>query len=79
MVREKMTLVKEVPAGKLDWLDIGKGVVMAILVPALLIVQQSLDKGELTFNWKAIAMAAVAGGVSYLIKNFATSSVKEVK
>lgn len=79
MVREKMTLVKEVPAGKLSWLDIGKGVVMAILVPALLIVQQSLDKGELTFNWKAIAMAAVAGGVSYLIKNFATSSVKEVK
>ena len=74
-----MTLVKEVPAGKLDWLDIGKGVVMAILVPALLIVQQSLDKGELTFNWKAIAMAAVAGGISYLIKNFATSSVKEVK
>lgn len=73
-----MTLVKEVPAGKLDWRDIGKGIVMAVLVPALLIVQQSLDRGELTFNWKAIAMAAIAGGVGYLLKNISTSSVKAV-
>jgi hypothetical protein len=75
---EKTTRVEVTPAGKLNWLDVGKGIIMAVLVPALVVVQQSLDKGELVFNWKAIAMAAVAGGVAYLLKNLATPSVKEV-
>jgi uncharacterized membrane protein len=55
--------------GSLKWRDIFRGLIMAVLTPVLVIVQQSLDKGEITFNWKFIAISAIAGGVGYLIKN----------
>ena len=54
----------------LNWSDILKGLLMAVLTPSVLIIQQSLDAGVLTFNWKQIGMAAVAGGFAYLVKNF---------
>jgi hypothetical protein len=50
--------------------DIVRGLIMAVLTPAVLIIQQSLEAGTLTFNWKQIAMASVAGGLAYLVKNF---------
>lgn len=53
----------------LGWRDILKGLIMAIITPALVVAQQSLDKGDFTFNWKYVAMASMAGGVAYLIKN----------
>lgn len=56
----------------LNWKDILKGLIMAILTPAAWVIQQSLDAGTLVLNWKQIAMAAVAGGLSYLVKNFFT-------
>lgn len=54
----------------LKWRDIVRGFILAVLTPALLIIQQSLEAGSLTFNWHQIGMAAVAGGGAYLIKNF---------
>lgn len=51
--------------------DFVKGALMAVLIPSLLIIQQSLDKGEFTFNWKLIGMTAVGSFVGYLLKNFA--------
>lgn len=60
-----------------DWI---KGALMAALTPALVIIQQSIDAGIWTFNWKAIGMAAIAGGVAYLLKNLLEpSKVVEVK
>lgn len=56
-----------------DWL---RGLLMAVAVPALLIIQQSIAAGEMTFNWAAIGMAAVSGLVAYLLKNFLTDDVK---
>jgi len=56
-----------------DWL---KGLLMAIAVPVLLAVQQSLEAGELTLKWKQLLMAAISGLVAYLIKNFFTDDVK---
>ena len=56
----------------LNWNDFGKGLLMAVLTPVLVLVQQSVDAGSLVFNWKSLAIAAVAGGVGYLIKNFFT-------
>lgn len=53
--------------------DFLKGLVMAILVPAVLIIQQSLDSGTLVLDWKAIAMASISGALAYLMKNFFTS------
>lgn len=53
----------------LNWLDFGKGLIMAILTPATVIVIESLKLGTLTFNWEHIGSAALAGGVAYLTKN----------
>ena len=63
---------------KLDFADILKGLLMAILTPAVVIIQQSLELGILTFEWKSIATASIGGGLAYLLKNFLTPQ-KEVK
>jgi hypothetical protein len=60
--------------GKLDIKDIVKGLVMAVLTPAVFVLQQSIEAGTFTFNWHQVALAAVAGGFGYLIKNFFTNS-----
>lgn len=59
--------------------DFLRGLVMALIVPALLIIQQSITAGELVFNWKSIWMASVAGGVGYLLKNLFTDDIKVAK
>jgi len=56
----------------LNWLDIAKGLLMAILTPVVVIVQQSIEAGVFTFDWKSIGLAAIGGGVAYLVKNFFT-------
>jgi len=55
---------------RLDYKDLAKGLLIAILTPALLVIQQSLSDGHLVFNWNNILAVALAGGLSYLIKNF---------
>ena len=55
--------------------DFLKGFAMAVIVPALLAVQQSLAAGVLTINWKALGITAVASFIGYLIKNFFTNDV----
>jgi hypothetical protein len=50
--------------------DFWKGLIMAVLVPVITIITQSLEAGTLTFNWKAIGIAAIAGFMGYLTKNF---------
>jgi ABC-type uncharacterized transport system substrate-binding protein len=50
--------------------DFWKGLIMAVLTPVVTIVYKSIEAGSLTFNWKAILMAAVAGFMGYLMKNF---------
>jgi hypothetical protein len=55
--------------GEISFRDIARGLIIAAGTSALLVVQQSIDSGELVFNWKAISMAAISGGVAYLIKN----------
>ena len=55
--------------------DFLKGIVLAVLVPALLAIQQSLQAGELTINWRALGIAAVAAFIGYLIKNFFTNDI----
>jgi hypothetical protein len=57
---------------KIDWRDVGKGLILAIGTPVLVIIQQSISAGSFVFDWKVIGMAAVGGGVTYLLKNFFT-------
>lgn len=63
----------------LNWLDLGKGLLMAVLTPAVVIVQQSIESGEFTFDWKSIALASFAGGCAYLVKNFFTKPTQNVQ
>ena len=60
----------------LDHIDFLRGLLMAALSPALVLFQQSIDAGQIVINWKLLAMAGVAGGVGYLIKNFFTDPGK---
>lgn len=60
----------------LNWADIFKGLLMAILTPAVVIIQQSLESGILIFDWKSIVTASIGGGLAYLLKNFFTKPVE---
>lgn len=56
----------------LNFRDLAKGLLMAVLTPAVVIVQQSLESGVFTTDWKSLGLASLAGGVAYLVKNFFT-------
>ena len=61
----------------LSVLDFLKGLLIAALTSGAMILQQGLDAGNLdTVNWKTVLMAAVGGGLSYIIKNFFTDFTK---
>ena len=52
--------------------DILKGLLMSVLTPVVVLVQQSIEAGNLVFDWKSLLIAGVGGGLAYLIKNFFT-------
>lgn len=58
----------------LNWADLGKGLIVAILTPVIVAIQQSLESGVLTLDWKVLGISAVGGGVAYLTKNLFTQS-----
>jgi len=62
----------------LDFKDILKGLLMSVLTPVIVIIQQSIESGVFTLDWKSIGLAAIGGGVAYLVKNFFTQP-KEIK
>ena len=64
--------MKQSPLFTLNWNDALKGLIMAVATPALFLIQQTIANGQFVFNWKQVGMAAVAGGVAYLFKNFFT-------
>lgn len=55
----------------LNWRDILKALLIAMITPVIFIFQQELDSGNFP-SWKAIGMAAVSGAAAYLVKNFFT-------
>jgi hypothetical protein len=55
--------------------DFIKGAILAVIVPVLVTVQQSLDNPEKVLNWKVIGMTAVGTFIGYLIKNFLSNDV----
>lgn len=59
--------------------DIVKGLVMAIILPVLTIIMQSINAGSLIFDWKSIGISAIGGLVGYLIKNFFTPGAVVIK
>ena len=56
--------------------DILRGLLIAILTPILVLIQQSIEAGNLVFEWKSLLIEGVGGGLAYLIKNFFTKPVE---
>ena len=54
-----------------DW---WRGFIVAIVMVPLTIIYDSVMTGGLTFDWKKIVAAAIAGGIAYIIKNLATGA-----
>lgn len=66
--------MKQSPMFQLNWNDLLKGLIMAVLTPMALLVEQTIETGSMTFNWHSIAIAGAAGFMAYIIKNFLTPS-----
>lgn len=60
--------------GTLNWSDLLKGFVVAVLSSVLTTVYTSFQSGSLSFDWKAIGLVAGTSGLGYLIKNLLTPS-----
>ena len=60
--------------------DIFKGLIMAAGTTAAAVLQKVLDAymngGELTYNWKTIAMASAGAAATYIIRKFLVDDVK---
>ncbi|MCY7291353.1 MAG: hypothetical protein LH615_04140 [Ferruginibacter sp.] len=58
--------------------DLSKGLIIAVLTSVLTVIFQSLQLGELNFNWKLILLTALTSSVAYLLKNLATNNEGEI-
>jgi hypothetical protein len=59
--------------------DILKGLVIAVILPVLTIIQNSIQAGSFTLDWKNIGLMAIGGFIAYMIKNFFTPSAIVIK
>lgn len=51
--------------------DFLKGAYLAVIASVAPLLQATIDRGELTFNWKAIGITALGTFLAYVIKKFA--------
>jgi membrane protein implicated in regulation of membrane protease activity len=63
----------------IKWKEVLEGGIYAAVVPAIEIALRSLQAGELTINYKAIAVAAISGFLAFLLKKLATPAQLRVK
>ena len=63
----------------LNMRDVLRGLLVAVLSPVFTILLTSLDKGELTFNWKVIGAVALSAALSYFLKNFLSPGTVVIK
>lgn len=76
---KKQVDMKTSPLYSINWRDIAHGLIIAVGTPVLVAAQRLLDAGKIDFSWKTLAMAGVAGGVSYIIKKFFTPQTQIVE
>ena len=63
--------------GKLNILDLVKGLLLAVIMALVTGVYQALQAGTINFTWafwQPIVYAAIGSGLAYLIKNMVTNS-----
>ena len=64
-----------------NWLDLGKSILIAAITTVLLMLYPIINASRLPTveEWKNMGLAALASGLSYVIKNFFTPSQTIVK
>lgn len=67
MANTVVTTSKKFSLNLNDW---WKGLIMAVVAPVIKIIMDTINTGELTFNWLALGKLALAAGLAYLLKNF---------
>ena len=64
---------------RLNWFDLAKGLVVAIVAPALVVIQSVWSSGVLNLDLKQLLSVGLAGGLAYLIENlFTDNKPKEI-
>ena len=64
----------------LNWLDLAKGLLVAVIGAILTGIYEAITAGALTWTWaffQPIVLTGVAAGIAYLIKNFLSNSSGE--
>lgn len=56
----------------LNFSDILKGLLIAILTPVFVLIQNSINAGHIELKPKELLIAALSGFVAYILKNFLT-------
>jgi len=56
----------------LNWRDLFKGFLMAVLTPVFTTLYTSFEASVFTLNWHIIGVSALGGAMAYLSKNFFT-------
>ena len=59
----------------IGWMDFAKGLLMAALAPALIIIYNTVNTGSFDIDWKSVMAVAISSGLAYIIKNFFTNDV----
>ena len=69
--------MKQAGLFQLNWKDLGKGLIVAVLGAVATIVQTSIADGNLHFNWTAMGKVALITALAYLTKNIFTNNKDE--
>jgi hypothetical protein len=56
----------------LNWKDLGKGLIVAVIGAVVTPIYSSLEAGSLVINWKQVLTIGLTAGLSYLLKNLFT-------
>jgi hypothetical protein len=54
--------------------DFFKGLIVAILTALVTFLYNTMDSGELVFNWKQIITTSLTASLAYIIKNYLSNS-----
>lgn len=62
------------PFLNIDFNDLGKGLILAVLTSVMTVIYSTVQTGSLSFDWKLIATTAITAALGYLMKNLLTNS-----
>lgn len=54
----------------INYHDVIRGLIIAVLSPVFTVAIESLNQGDLTFNWHAMAVTGLSAGLGYILKNW---------